>query len=103
MVSIREAAAVAGTTAAEIRRIVGEGRLIGVPSTRGLRLPVWQFEPNVLPSIKPVAAALGTSEPWAMLGFLETSNGGLGGRTPRAALEQGDLVLVLAIASSDEY
>ena len=67
----------------------------------GMRFPRWQFEPAVWPVASRVAAELQAGGPEA-LAWLETPLGAFGGRTPRAALEQGELAeRVLAIAGTD--
>jgi hypothetical protein len=43
-----------------------------------------------------LSAALGTKEGWALLAFLESAHGGLRGRTPRQAIEQGEVARVIA-------
>ncbi|MDH4392551.1 MAG: hypothetical protein QE285_14150 [Aquabacterium sp.] len=45
-----------------------------------------------------LARALGTTDGWALLSFLETPHGALEGATPRAAIEQGRAERVLEIA-----
>lgn len=53
-------------------------------------------------AIPRLAEALATNPGWALLSFLETPSGSLGGRTPRQAIEQGDSAQVLeaAVAAS---
>lgn len=65
----------------------------------GLRYPRWQFERHIWPVVQELSSALDESSPVALLSWLETPLGALSGRTPRAALEQGELaerVLTLA-------
>ena len=93
------AARLAGATRATIVAWIGNGRCIGLSRpTRGYRLPSWQFEPGVFEAIAPIAAAMDTTDGWALLSYLETPQGGLDGLTPRQALEQGlhDRVIALA-------
>ena len=48
-----------------------------------------------------ISAALGTTEGWALLSFLESPHGALGGLTPRQAIEQGRADRVAAIAEQE--
>ena len=48
-----------------------------------------------------IAAALGTTEGWALLSFLESPHGALGGLAPRQAIEQGQADRVMAIAEQE--
>lgn len=66
----------------------------------GTRLPSWQFAGDLPLWIGPVSEALEASNGWQVLSFLETPLDGLEGRTPRVALEQGDVEQVLALAST---
>lgn len=68
---------------------------------RGLVGPLWQFEPAMLATLPRVSAALGTTNGWALLSFLESAHGELGGRTPRQAIEQGEADLVIQVAGHD--
>lgn len=101
MVATDAAARLAGATRATIVAWIGNGKCIGLQRpTRGYRLPAWQFEPEVFAAIAPIAAAMETTDGWALLSFLETPHGGLDGRTPRQALEQGLRERVLALAAA---
>lgn len=100
IVSTDEAARLVGTSRATIKAWIDNGRCIGLKQTkRGYRLPAWQFEPGLWEWIPQLAKALGTVDGWSLLNFLETPQGALGGRTPRAALEQGQGEQVLSIAA----
>lgn len=102
MVSTDEAAELANTSRVTINAWIAKGRCIGLSQTkRGFRLPRWQFEPRVWPLVPKLAAALDTTEGWALLAFLETPHGALGGVTPRAAIEQGQGDRVLEIAGQE--
>ena len=102
MVNTDEAAALAGTTRMTINAWIAKGRAIGLTQTRrGFRLPAWQFEPVLWDSLQKLSDALGTRDGWAMLNFLESSLGGLDGRTPRQAIEQGKLARVLELAGAE--
>lgn len=103
MLSVSEAAEMANTDVTEVRRWIADGRVIALEGPRRIvRLPRWQFLPALWDTIPRLADALDTKQGWALLAFLETPNGGLGGRTPRQALESGDSspVLEAALAAS---
>jgi len=68
-----------------------------------LLLPKWQFEPYVFLVIHSLYDALGTTDGWQMLSFLETPHEALDGLAPRIALEQGvsgQRIVDLAIAQA---
>lgn len=99
MVSTDEAAALAGASRVTINAWIDRGRCIGLAQTkRGFRLPAWQFEPAFWAAVPLLSRALGTTDGWALLSFLETPLGALEGRTPRSAIEQGQLQRVLEVA-----
>jgi hypothetical protein len=104
MITTEEAASLAGTTRVTINAWIKSGRCIGVAHLRrGFKLPRWQFEPAVWAAIAPLAAQLGSTDGWRILGFLETPLPALDGITPRAALEQGlptDRITALATAEA---
>lgn len=90
MISTDEAATLAGTTRVTINAWIKAGRCIGVAHLRrGFKLPRWQFEPAIWPALQPLAKALGSTDGWQMLAFMESPVPALDGQTPRAALEQG--------------
>ena len=100
MISVEEAASMMGEKVVAIRRWIALGHCIAVSSPGvGTRMPRWQFSEELLLWIGPIMQALGTKSGWPVLTFLETPHGGLEGRTPRTALEQGDVELVLAVAA----
>lgn len=102
MVTTDQAAGLTGTTRVTIDAWITKGRAIGLPRTRrGFRLPVWQFEPVFWDVVPQLAKALRTTEGWVMLAFLETPLGGLQGRSPRQAVEQGEVERVLELASAE--
>ena len=51
--------------------------------------------------VSKLAAALGTTDGWALLAFLESPHGALGGATPRAAIERGQAERVLDVAGQE--
>jgi hypothetical protein len=90
MATTEEAADLSGTTRVTINTWIKSGRCIGVAHLRrGFKLPKWQFEPYIFPVIHPLSVALGTTDGWQMLSFLETPHEALDGLAPRIALEQG--------------
>ena len=102
MVNTDVAAQLAATNRDTINRWIDSGRCIGLERTvRGWRLPRWQFEPSVLPHLPAIAQALGTTEGWALLLFIETAHEALEGRTPRMALEQGEAARVIDLAAAE--
>lgn len=99
MVSIDEAAALAGASRVTVNAWIDRGRCIGLVQTkRGFQVPAWQFGPAFWPAVPVLAQALGATDGWALLSFLETPLGALEGRTPRSAIEQGQLQRVLDVA-----
>ncbi len=104
MLSIDMAADLVGTTPVTINAWIAKGRAIGLTQTRrGFKLPSWQFEPVLWDAVPKLSQALGTNEGWALLAFLETPSGALGGRTPRQAIEQGHLARVVEVAGAEGY
>ncbi|MDD0814073.1 hypothetical protein PSQ39_05450 [Curvibacter sp. HBC28] len=102
MLSTDMAANLVGTTRVTINAWISKGRAIGLTQTRrGFRLPRWQFEPALWDVMPQLSQALGTREGWALLSFLETPLGALGGQTPRQAIEQGQTARVLELAGVD--
>ena len=96
------AAALADTNREAIKGWIRAGRCIGLDRTvRGWRLPRRQFEPAIHRHLPAVARALGTTESWAMLLFLETPHESLDGRSPRTALEQGEAERVIDLAGTE--
>lgn len=102
MVSTDEAGKLANASRVTINAWIAKGRCIGLSQTkRGYRVPSWQFEPRMWELLSKLAGALGSKDGWDLLSFLETSHGGLEGRTPRAAVEQGDAARVLELAAHE--
>jgi hypothetical protein len=104
MLSTDAAAELVHTTRVTINSWIGKGRCIGLTQTiRGFRVPSWQFEPAFWPLVPKLSEALGTTDGWALLAFLETPHGALDGTTPRAAIEQGHAERVLELAGSEGH
>ena len=104
MISTDDAAVLAQTSRVTINSWINKGRAIGLnQSKRGLKLPRWQFEPLLWEALPKITAALGVTEGWALLAFLETPHGALGGTAPRQAIEQGQVERVIALAGGEGY
>jgi hypothetical protein len=102
MISTDEAAQLAQTTRVTINTWISKGRAIGLTQTkRGFRMPRWQFEPSMWEALPRLSTALGTSEGWALLAFLESPHGALNGISPRQAIEQGQSEQVIKIAAHE--
>ena len=102
MISIEEAAQLVASARVTVNAWIAKGRAIGLTGTRGgFRMPRWQFEPSMWDALPRVSAALGTTEGWALLSFLETPHGALDGRAPRQAIEQGQAGRVIEIAEHE--
>lgn len=102
MISTDEAARLAQTTRVTINAWIAKGRAIGLTQTkRGFRMPRWQFEPSMWEALPRLSAALGTTEGWALLSFLESPHGALNGISPRQAIEQGRSDRVIKIAEHE--
>src|ERR1700754_2243494 len=94
-----EAAKLLGVTQEFIDNWVAKRLLLGFRHSRlGLRLPRWQFAEPIRSAIPRLFLQRRTSEPWALLLWLGASAGALDGRTPRAAMEQGDVERVQVLA-----
>jgi hypothetical protein len=102
MVSVEEASALSGVPAAVLKRWAVSGRVLGLEHGEAeMRFPKWQFDQPLRDAIPELFKALGTKDPWVVLHWLETPLESLAGRTPRAAIEQGDLPRALAMARFD--
>lgn len=102
MVTTQEAAELAGTSIVTINAWIAKGRAIGLTEARrGCRLPKWQFEPALWTVLSDLTRTLNTADGWAILSFLESPLGGLNGRTPRQAIEQGEAMRVLQLAGAE--
>ena len=102
MISTDEAAQLVDTTRVTINAWIAKGRAVGLTQIkRGLRMPRWQFEPSMWDALPRLSAALGTTEGWALLSFLESQHGALDGRSPRQAIEQGQADRVIEIAGHE--
>lgn len=102
MVGTEEAAKIAGTSRVTINAWIAKGRAIGLTQTkRGFKLPQWQFEPVLWNVISELSRALGSTDGWVLLSFLESPNGALDGATPRQAIERGEADRVLQVAAAE--
>lgn len=101
MISVAEAASMLGEHESAVLRWIEQRRCVALTwQGHETRLPIWQFAGDLLLWMGPVSEALEASKGWQVLSFLETPLDGLEGRTPRVALEQGDVERVLALAST---
>ena len=102
MLTTEEAAELTGVSRVTINAWIKQNRCIGIANLRrGFKLPKWQFETQVFELIQPLFEALGTTDGWSVLSFLENSQEALDRRTPLVALEQGESaerILQLAVA-----
>lgn len=104
LISTDEAAELAGTSRVTVNAWIAKGRAIGLTQIkRGHRLPRWQFEPRMWEVLPQLSAALGTKQGWALLAFLESPHGGIGGLTPRQAIEQGQAARVIQLAGQEGF
>lgn len=102
MISTDEAAALCGTSRVTMNAWINKGRALGLTQIkRGFKVPNWQFEPAIWDVLNKLSIALGTTDGWALLIFLETPLGALGGKTPRVAIEQGQGERVLELAAQE--
>lgn len=99
MISVHQAALLVGESVPTVSRWIASRKCIGVRIPgQPMRLPIWQFADDLLLWISPIAQALQAKSGWQLLSFLESPHGGLSGRTPRQAIEQGEVERVLAVA-----
>jgi hypothetical protein len=106
MVALEVAATLAGATQTQLLQWAAMKRprvIVFDHSQLGPRFPRWQFDAAVWPVVQRLAAAM-DGTPTSMLTWLETPLGAFEGRTPRAALEQGESrERVLDVAKFDGY
>ena len=102
MLTTEEAAELAGVSRVTINAWIKQNLCIGIANLRrGFKLPKLQFEPQVFDLIQALFEALGTTDSWSVLAFLENSQEALDRRTPLVALAQGESaerILQLAMA-----
>jgi hypothetical protein len=102
MVGQDEAARLLGVAPEVVEGRVANRALLGLRHPRlGLRLPSWQFAEPIRSAIPRLFLGFGTTESWALLLWLETPLGALGARTPRVAIEQGDVEWVQVLAKGE--
>lgn len=101
MISDAEAAQMLDVNSQVIDDLVRTRCFLGVRAPgETWRLPRWQFEEPIYSTIEVVLEAL-QLDGWGALAWLETPLGGLNGRTPRAALEQGAGARVVELARAE--
>ena len=84
MLTVHQAAALLGVDASKILSWTSRCQCIAIVDGDGiLKLPKWQFEPEIWLMIEEVLEGLGTTDAWELLCFLESPARGLGGLTPR--------------------
>ena len=100
-ISGAEAARLLGISRQAVDKRRRAGRLIGLSlGRRGFAYPVWQFQDGeVLPGLDRVLRQLDNDAPWVWVLFLLNPHERLAGATPLAALRQGRVDEVLAVAS----
>ena len=105
MLTTEEAAELTGVSRVTINAWIKQNRCIGIANLRrGFKLPKWQFEPQIFELIQPLFEALGTTDSWSVLAFLENSQDALDRRTPLVALEQGEsTVRILHLAMAEGH
>ena len=105
LISTDEAASLLGVSRVRVNAWVKSQRCIGISNPDGgYRLPRWQFEHQMWPLLQQMASALGVTDGWQVLAFLETPAPGLDGQTPRSAIEQGvPAQRILAIAAAESH
>jgi hypothetical protein len=93
-------------TGDQLARATKNNQNLIVESSTGEKFfPKWQFEDCIkqhLPKLIEIMK-LDNGGGWRLLAFFETSFGGLDGRTPRQALEQGDVERVVAQAYAETH
>lgn len=90
MLTIKQAATLLDVDPSAILSWSRSRQCIAIGDNDGaLRLPRWQFQPEIWLVIEDLLQGLGTTDSWQLLIFLESPAGCLAGLTPRAALERG--------------
>lgn len=98
--SASEVAELLGITRQAVDKRRSEGKLLAIePPRRGNRYPAWQFtKRGVLEGLNVVLDALREHDPWVQVRFMTSGNARLGGKTPLAKLEAGDVEAVVRAA-----
>jgi hypothetical protein len=103
MLTVADAAVFAGVDESRLAQWAKRGRCIALAdSQEQMWLPKWQFEPPLWDALPKLIKALGTTDGWALLAFLETPLGALEGSTPRVAIERGLADKVVQLIGFDE-
>ena len=102
MLTVDQVAKLLDVNPLEVLRWSSRSQCIGVVDAKGvLRLPKWQFQPEIWLLIEDLLECLGATDSWQLLSVLESPVESLAGLTPRAALERGlpmGQVLAAAVA-----
>lgn len=97
----RQAAEVLGVSDRQVSNLVAAGKLLTIDGPDGKRLPGLQFDLDTsgvrLRGIDRVAAVF-AGRVLGLSAWMVTENASLGGRTPAAALADGEIDLVVAVA-----
>lgn len=100
-ISRQDAADQMGVSTNQVTNLIASGDLLQLAGQDGMRLPAWQFDPEVprgrLEGIRQVAASF----PGQILSFshwMTHPQPALGGRIPREVLRGGDVDTVVAVA-----
>jgi hypothetical protein len=100
--SREQAAKRVGVTPNQVTNLLRDGELLSLDGAEGLRLPAWQFDPEAkrgrLEGIGRVASVF-PGRVLSLSGWMVAPHPALGGLTPRQALLDGDLELVVAVAA----
>jgi hypothetical protein len=100
--SLEQAAQQAGMTSQQIAILLRDGDLLAMDGPDGLRVPAWQFDSQARYGRLEGIASLASAFPGGVLSlshWAQAHNAGLDGRTPRQALLDGDVELVVAVAA----
>ncbi len=92
----------AGVKPNQITNLLRDRDLLALDGPEGLRLPAWQFDPDArrgrLEGIAGVASVF-PGRVLSLSSWVVAPNAGLGGRTPRRALLEGDVEQVVTVAT----
>lgn len=101
MISVDEAARILDVNSQVIDDLVRTRCLLGVRAPgEAWRIPAWQIVEPLRSELPAILDALDL-DAWGALAWLETALGGLDGRTPRTAVEQGQGTRVVMLARAE--
>ena len=90
----------ADVDAALVEKWADDGGVIGIRCGSMRRYPAWQLELKVWNRVLDISRCLDMTG-WALYNWMIAPNGGLDGKTPRQALEDGKAKRVLKVAEAD--